>query len=198
MINIAITGGIASGKSMASEYLKNLGYTVIDADEMAREMTGPGGKAMPYIIEHFGREYINEDGSLNRIAMRDLVFNNPAKLSLLEAGTTNVVLADIEKIKKEREKAGDKVIFYDIPLLYEKNQQDKYDAVWVVTAERDIRKHRLVERDAMDDNMAELIMGAQEEEEKKIEDADFVIYNNGDLAELYRSIDDALDHYLNK
>ena len=197
MINIAITGGIASGKSMASEYLKNLGYTVIDADEMAREMTGPGGKAMPYIIEHFGREYINEDGSLNRIAMRDLVFNNPAKLSLLEAGTTNVVLADIEKIKKEREKAGDKVIFYDIPLLYEKNQQDKYDAVWVVTAERDIRKHRLVERDAMDDNMAELIMGAQEEEEKKIEDADFVIYNNGDLAELYRSIDDALDHYLN-
>ena len=198
MINIAITGGIASGKSMASEYLKNLGYTVIDADEMAREMTGPGGKAMPYIIEHFGREYINEDGSLNRIAMRDLVFNNPAKLSLLEAGTTNVVLADIEKIKKEREKAGDKVIFYDIPLLYEKNQQDKYDAVWVVTAERDIRKHRLVERDAMDDNMAELIMGAQEEEEKKIEDADFVIYNNGDLSELYRSIDDALDHYLNK
>ena len=197
MINIAITGGIASGKSMASEYLKNLGYTVIDADEMAREMTGPGGKAMPYIIEHFGREYINEDGSLNRTAMRDLVFNNPAKLSLLEAGTTNVVLADIEKIKKEREKAGDKVIFYDIPLLYEKNQQDKYDAVWVVTAERDIRKHRLVERDAMDDNMAELIMGAQEEEEKKIEDADFVIYNNGDLAELYRSIDDALDHYLN-
>ena len=197
MINIAITGGIASGKSMASEYLKNLGYTVIDADEMAREMTGPGGKAMPYIIEHFGREFINEDGSLNRIAMRDLVFNNPAKLSLLEAGTTNVVLADIEKIKKEREKAGDKVIFYDIPLLYEKNQQDKYDAVWVVTAERDIRKHRLVERDAMDDNMAELIMGAQEEEEKKIEDADFVIYNNGDLAELYRSIDDALDHYIN-
>ncbi len=197
MINIAITGGIASGKSMASEYLKNLGYTVIDADEMAREMTGPGGKAMPYIIEHFGREYINEDGSLNRTAMRDLVFNNPAKLSLLEAGTTNVVLADIEKIKKEREKAGDKVIFYDIPLLYEKNQQDKYDAVWVVTAERDIRKHRLVERDAMDDNMAELIMGAQEEEEKKIEDADFVIYNNGDLAELYRSIDDALDHYIN-
>ena len=197
MINIAITGGIASGKSMTSEYLKNLGYTVIDADEMAREMTGPGGKAMPYIIEHFGREYINEDGSLNRIAMRDLVFNNPAKLSLLEAGTTNVVLADIEKIKKEREKAGDKVIFYDIPLLYEKNQQDKYDAVWVVTAERDIRKHRLVERDAMDDNMAELIMGAQEEEEKKIEDADFVIYNNGDLAELYRSIDDALDHYIN-
>lgn len=197
MINIAITGGIASGKSMASEYLKNLGYTVIDADEMAREMTGPGGKAMPYIIEHFGREYINEDGSLNRTAMRDLVFNNPAKLSLLEAGTTNVVLADIEKIKKEREKAGDKVIFYDIPLLYEKNQQDKYDAVWVVTAERDIRKHRLVERDAMDDNMAELIMGALEEEEKKIEDADFVIYNNGDLAELYRSIDDALDHYMN-
>ena len=103
MINIAVTGGIASGKSRISEYLKSLGYTVIDADEMAREITGPGGKAMPYILEHFGAEYVNEDGSLNRAAMRDLVFRDPSKLEILERGTTNVVISDIDKIKKERE-----------------------------------------------------------------------------------------------
>ena len=195
MLNIAITGGIASGKSLVSEYLRTLGYTVIDADEMARAITAPGGKAMPYIVEKFGNDYVNEDGSLNRAAMRDLVFKNPEKLAVLEEGTTNVVLTDIEKIRKEKELAGEKVLFYEIPLLYEKNQQDNYDAVWVVTADRDIRKQRLIERDGMDESMSELIMDAQEEEDKKIESADFVIYNNGSITELRRSVDDALSHY---
>ena len=195
MINIAITGGIASGKSCISDYLKSLGYTVVDADEMAREITGPGGKAIPYILEHFGSEFVNEDGSLNRAAMRDLVFRDPSKLAILEEGTTNVVISDIEKIKKDRQAAGDKILFFDIPLLYEKNQEDNYDAVWVVTADREIRKERLAERDGLDEEMSELIMGAQEEDDKKIESADFVIYNNGSLNELHRSVDDALAHF---
>lgn len=195
MLNIAITGGIASGKSEASDYLKSLGYTVVDADQMAREITGPGGKAIPYIRDHFGDRFINEDGSLNRAAMRDLVFKNPAKLSLLEAGTTRVVLQDIEKIKAERSNAGDDIIFFDIPLLFEKNEQDNYDAVWVVTADRDIRIARMMQREGIDENMAELIMDAQDTEDKKIEAADYVIYNNGSIAELQRSVDDALAHF---
>ncbi len=196
MKNIAITGGIASGKTVASDYLRSLGYTVIDADEMSREMTAPGGKAMPFIIEHFGPDYLDEDGGLNRAAMRDLVFKNPDKLMILEAGTTDVVISDINKIKEERAAAGDKILFYDIPLLFEKNLQDDYDAVWVITSDRNIRKERLAERDNMDEKMAELIMDTQEDEDKKIEAADFVIYNNGSLAELERSVDDALVHFL--
>ena len=196
MKNIAITGGIASGKTVASDYLRSLGYTVIDADEMSREMTAPGGKAMPFIIEHFGPDYLDEDGGLNRAAMRDLVFKNPDKLMILEAGTTDVVISDINKIKEERAAAGDKILFYDIPLLFEKNLQDDYDAVWVITSDRNIRKERLAERDNMDEKMAELIMDTQEDEDKKIEAADFVIYNNGSLAELERSVDDALVHFI--
>lgn len=196
MKNIAITGGIASGKTVASDYLRSLGYTVIDADEMSREMTAPGGKAMPFIIEHFGPDYLDEDGGLNRAAMRDLVFKNPDKLMILEAGTTDVVISDINKIKEERAAAGDKILFYDIPLLFEKNLQDDYDAVWVITSDINIRKERLAERDNMDEKMAELIMDTQEDEDKKIEAADFVIYNNGSLAELERSVDDALVHFL--
>ena len=196
MKNIAITGGIASGKTVASDYLRSLGYTVIDADEMSREMTAPGGKAMPFIIEHFGPDYLDEDGGLNRAAMRDLVLKNPDKLMILEAGTTDVVISDINKIKEERAAAGDKILFYDIPLLFEKNLQDDYDAVWVITSDRNIRKERLAERDNMDEKMAELIMDTQEDEDKKIEAADFVIYNNGSLAELERSVDDALVHFL--
>ena len=100
MVNVAITGGIGSGKTEVTNYLISKGFTVIDADKMSREMTGAGGKAMPYILEHFGASFIMEDGSLDRAAMRDLVFKDPAKKKLLEEGTTKVVLADIEAIRK--------------------------------------------------------------------------------------------------
>ena len=196
MLTIAITGGIASGKSTATDYLKSLGYTVVDADAMAREITEAGGKAVPYIRENFGDEYILEDGSLDRAAMRDLVFKNPSKLALLEAGTTEVVIRDIEKLRKEREEAGDEILFFDIPLLFEKQQNDKYDAVWVITADREIRKARLAERDGLDSEIADLIMDNQQDEDLKIVKADFVIYNNGTVQELIRSVDDALAHYI--
>ena len=102
MITIAVTGGIGAGKSTVTDYLISKGYTVIDADKMSREMTGPGGKAMPYILEHFGPDFIKEDGSLDRGKMRDLVFQEPKYKAILEEGTTKVVLEDIEKIKEDK------------------------------------------------------------------------------------------------
>lgn len=195
MKTIAITGGIASGKSLTTEYLISRGYTVIDADEMARSITGSGGKAMPYIMEHFGAEYVNEDGSLDRAAMRDLVFNNPDKLRLLEKGTTDVILADIDKIKCERENAGDELIFFDIPLLFEKNEQDKYDFIWVITSDREIRKQRLMEREGIDEHMADLMIDSQQDEDTKIAAADYAIYNNVSRSELYHAVDEALSHF---
>ena len=96
MINIAITGGIGSGKTAVTNYLLSKGYTVVDADKMSREMTAAGGKAIPYIREKFGPSFILDDGSLDRARMRDLVFSDPSKKELLEEGTTKVVLEDIE------------------------------------------------------------------------------------------------------
>ena len=195
MINIAITGGIASGKTQVTNYLISKGYTVVDADRMSREMTAPGGKAMPYILEHFGPSFILEDGSLDRAAMRDLVFRDPSWKSILEEGTTKVVLEDIEAIKKERAASGDKVLFFDIPLLFETGSEDDYDAVWVVTADYEIRKRRIMERDGIDDSLIDLIMDSQEGEEKKVRLADNVIYNNGTLDELRESVDRTLRSY---
>ena len=102
MITIAVTGGIGSGKTEVTNYLISKGFTVVDADKMSREMTSAGGKAIPFIIENFGQSFILEDGSMDRAAMRDLVFKHPEKKKLLEEGTTKVVLEDIEAIKKER------------------------------------------------------------------------------------------------
>ena len=192
MITIAITGGIGAGKSTVTSHLISKGYTVIDADRMSREMTATGGKAMPYILEHFGPNFINEDGSLNRAAMRDLVFQEPKYKSVLEEGTTKVVLEDIEKIKKEKADSGEKALFFDIPLLFETHQESNYDQVWVVTADYEIRKERIMARDGIEPSIIDLIMDSQSEEERKVKSADVVFYNNGTVEELEAAVDKAL------
>ena len=195
MLSIAVTGGIGSGKSLVSEYIREAGFTVIDADAMSRAMTSAGGKAIPYIRENFGPEFINEDGSLNRAMMRDLVFRDPRKKALLEAGTTKVVLEDIEAIRREREQSGDRALFFDIPLLYETGTESDYDVVWVVTADYEVRAARVMARDGIDASIIDLIMGSQADEEYKISRADYVIINNGTTGELMSRVDDALRAY---
>lgn len=194
MLNIAITGGIGSGKTAATKYLMSKGYKIIDADEMAREITGPGGKAIPYILEHFGNSYINEDGSMNRVAMRDLVFNHPSYKKVLEEGTTKVVIADIEKIKEKSENNGETALFYVIPQLFEHNLQDDYDLVWVVSADYETRKARIRNRD-IPDNIIDLIIGSQAEDDERIRNSDEVIYNNSTKENLYKSIDVLIKKY---
>lgn len=193
MKTIAITGGIGSGKSTATKYLQEKGYIVIDADKMARELTEPGGRAIHYIREHFGNAYIREDGSMDRAKMRDLIFKDFSQKEILEEGTTKVVLKDIENIKAEAEKNDVHAIFFDIPLLFETKTHRDYDLVWVVTADRELRKERVILRDGIDEHIIELIIGSQSEEEDKIKLADEVIYNNGSIDELYKTIDKLLE-----
>ena len=195
MITIAITGGIGSGKTQVTNYLISKGFTVVDADRMSREMTAPGGKAIPYILEHFGPSFILEDGSLDRAAMRDLVFRDPSWKSVLEEGTTKVVLEDIEAIRKEKAENNEKALFFDIPLLFETGSEDDYDAVWVVTADYELRKNRIMERDGIDSSLIDLIMDSQEGEDRKVRLADNVIYNNGTFDELRESVDRVLKSY---
>lgn len=195
MLSIAITGGIGSGKTCVTDIIRSHGFTVIDADAMSREMTSAGGKAMPYIREKFGPEFIMEDGSLNRAAMRDLIFRDPAKKALIEEGTTKVVLEDIETIRRQKEKAGEKALFFDIPLLFETGTEGEYDAVWVVSADYDVRARRIMERDGIDAGMIGLIMDSQEDEETKKSGADLVISNNGTMEELEQAVEDALKSY---
>lgn len=192
MITIAITGGIGSGKSTVTEYLISLGFLVVDADAISREMTAPGGDAIPYIIEHFGAPYILEDGSMDRDAMRTLVYTNPKALEILEKGTTEAVIKRIDKIKSDASNSGYKVVFFDIPLLFEKNQQNNYDNVWVITADYNTRLKRVMARDNIKREDIEKIIQLQKNDDFKAKDADIIITNDGTLDELYSSIDKAL------
>lgn len=195
MLRIAITGGIGSGKTSVTEYLSSRGFDVIDADLIAHEMTGPGGSAIPYIIETFGSEYICPDGSMDRKKMSTRVYGDEKSLHLLEAGTTDRIADMIVSEMDEREKHGDAVAFADIPLLFEKNEQKRFDAVWLVTADREIRIKRLVARDGRKRDEILGIMVNQLEDVEKIELADDVIDNSGTIYELRSKLESLLKKY---
>ena len=102
------------------------------------------------------------------------------------------MLKDIEDIKKERAESNDKALFFDIPLLFETGSENDYDLVWVVTADYEVRKARVMARDSIDGGIIDLIMDSQANENKRAQLADQVIYNNGSLEDLRKSVDLAL------
>ena len=127
-----------------------------------------GKKTCKYIPVKF-----DKDGLITKASMIDNIISDD----------------DIEAIRKEREASGDKVLFFDIPLLFETGTHVDYDAVLVVTADYEIRKARIMERDGIDPAIIDLIMDTQSDEERKIAMADFVIFNNGTIEELHDAVD---------
>lgn len=192
MLKIAITGGIGSGKTTVTDYLESKGFLVIDADKISRKITSSGGKAIPYIKEKFGDEFILDDGSMDRAKMRDHIFTNPSAKILLEEGTTKVVIQDINEIIKQKEAAGDKVVFFSIPQLFENNLQEAYDQIWAVSADREIKKDRIMKRDNVPENIIDLIISTQAEDDYIVSNSDEIIYNNGTIVELHEAIDNLL------
>lgn len=195
MLNIAISGGIGSGKSTVTKYLISKGYTVIDADKMAREITSTGGKAIPYIKENFGEKYLLPDGSMDRAAMRDLVFRNPEAKKLLEEGTTKVVIQDIDDIKFKLKESGTTAVFYDIPMLFESNLHDDYDQIWTIVSDYELKKKRVMLRDNIPENIIDLIIGSQIEDDYRINKSTEVITNNESIDALYSKIDSLIIKY---
>ena len=195
MYTIAITGGIGSGKTAVTDYLSLLGYKVIDTDKLAHDITAPGGKAIPYILKNFGNEYLMEDGSMNRPLMRQLVYNNPEKRALLEAGTTEVIIKDTAlEIEKCRTR-GDKAVFVAIPLLFEKGSPSQYDLVWSVIADENLRLERVRSRDNFDENMIRNIFDIQASDAQRVAGSTDVIDNSGSLNQLYHQVNILLQKY---
>ena len=179
MKTIAITGGIGSGKSTVSDYLKEKGYIVLDADEISRAMTGTNGPALEPILLEFGAGVFDEEGNLDRKKLASIVFEDEEKLRKLEKITTDCVIAEIkEQVAHLKEEGFGGILFVDAPLIFEFNLQSMFDETWLITAGMETRINRVRLRDNMNRNDVKKRMEAQMPESEKEKLADFIINNS--------------------
>lgn len=180
-LRIGLTGGVASGKSAVAERLLARGVPVLDADQIARELTEPGAAALSEIIHAFGMGYRLPDGSLNRRALRELVFEDRDARLRLE----KILHPRIRALLEERAAASSApYVLIAVPLLAEVGRYAWLDAVVVVDVPRALQRARLLVRDGVDAALAERMLDAQATRQQRLVIADYVIDNTGSLAEL--------------
>ncbi|MBO4695791.1 MAG: dephospho-CoA kinase [Lachnospiraceae bacterium] len=178
---IGITGGVGSGKSHVCKLIeRHLGYPVIDSDSISKEQMEPGGTALKKVLETFGSQFANEDGTLNRSALADLVFNDPEKLKMLNAITHPAVIEEIKERIGEYAKKNIPFVFVESALACSAGYRSFCDELWAVTAPETVRRYRLMKgRGYTDEKIASLFSGQMPEEElKKLCDKEIV---NGNL-----------------
>lgn len=188
MLLVALTGNIASGKSVVARMLADLGATVIDADELSREVVRPGTPALAAIVSRWGTGVLNPDGTLNRAAMRAIVFANDADRAALNAIVHPEVKRRRDELQAEARARGEPVVIAVIPLLFEAALERDYDRVILVDAPDELRLERMVRTRGIGAVEASRMMAAQIPAAQKRQRADFVIENDADLDTLRRSV----------
>jgi len=183
---IGLTGGIASGKTMITDYLRSLGAVVIDADEVSRELTKAGNPVLDEIAEAFGEDCLDESGNLRRRELGRVIFNDEAARKRLNDITHPKIEAVVKDLIKKYEDAGEKAIIYSAPLLLERGDSIEVDEIWVVALNPDAQISRMLARDGLDRDEAMKKLSAQSGLEEKLRRADKVIDNNGSPGESKR------------
>lgn len=194
---IGLTGGIATGKSTVSKMLLKKGYKVIDADMISREVVEVGKPAYYDIVDTFGLGILLEDKTINRKKLGRIIFDN-----LVIRNTINKIIHPrvISQIKEEIEEAckDNKIIFVDIPLLFEVMDQIhlyniEFEEIWLVYSNLETQLARLMERDNIDNTEAMSKINAQIDIEEKRAKSTKTLYNNGDLKELEKNLNIMID-----
>ena len=195
---IGITGSIACGKSTVSREMMRRGFPVIDGDALSRELTGPGGEAVPSIRSVFGDRYINQDGSMNRRAMGRLVFADDRSREQLDLLMDPFLRSlTIRKIEQARA-SGAKLCFLDMPLLFEKGYDSLCDSVWCVWLPEDLQLERLMERDGYTREEALSRIRAVLSSDRKADLSSAVIDNSGSVEETLRQSSTLLERELER
>lgn len=200
MLDVGLTGGIASGKSAVASRLVELGAVLIDADAMARHVLEPGTEALAAVVEAFGQELVGPDGSLDRQALGRLVFAEPQARETLNGIVHPRVRAEAARIREAAAAAetGERplVIVQDIPLLVETGQAGAFDLVVTVQAPRSERIRRMVADRGMSEDDAVARMAAQASDEERAAVSDIVLVNDGTVEQLWRAVDGLWDEKL--
>lgn len=186
---IGITGGIGSGKSTISRILYDLGARIVDADKIAREVVRKGEKAYEEITAFFGRDILDDGGELDRKKLAALVFDNKEKLEVLTSITHKYIIERmIQSIEKEKDEGKAEIVVIDAPIPVEHGFVDMVDEIWVVTADKDIRIRRIMDRSGYTLEEALKRVEAQKKEEEYLKLADEIICNNGGIEELEKQV----------
>ena len=189
MLLIALTGNIASGKSEVAQIFADLGATVIDSDELAREAVRPGSPAIGAIVARWGNRILNRDGSLNRAALRSIIFSSESDRQALNAIVHPEVKRLRDELVAEARARGDAIVVSAIPLLFEVGLEKEFDRVILVDAPDDVRLSRLVHRRGLSAVDAQRMMAAQMPASAKRPRAHIVIDNVHDLKALRRAVE---------
>lgn len=186
---IGLTGNIGTGKSTILQMLRERGARTIDADKVAHEVMAPGGRAYPAIVEAFGEAILMPDGAIDREKLGQIVFDDPAKLSLLEQIVHPAVL---EQISAEAEAASEEVVVIEAIKLLEAGMSVALcDQIWVVVSPVEQQIQRLMESRGMSREDAEARMASQSPQAFKVSHADVVIDNSGSIEDLEKQVDAA-------
>lgn len=182
MLVIGLTGGIASGKSLAARYFEALGVVVIDADVLAREVVVPGSGGLEAVIEAFGNEVLAADGTLERAALRRRIFDDDEARERLEGILHPRIRALMDARVEARRSAGDPYCITVVPLLVETGRAAHCDRVLVVDAPESVQIARLQARDGTDASAARAMLARQSSRARRLACADDVIVNGDAVA----------------
>ena len=175
---LGITGSIASGKSTVSGMFQARGALLVSADQLAREAVLPGSATLARLVERFGGDILLANGELNRTRLGALVFADPAARRDLEAIMHPAIAALAETRLRCLRRAGETLIVYEAPLLFEVGAEGRVDRVLVVRIDPGVQLQRLMRRDGLDEAAARLRIAAQMPQAEKLARADFVIDNS--------------------
>jgi dephospho-CoA kinase len=188
-LKVALTGGIASGKTLVSDLLEIYGCHIIDLDVIAREVVVPGTEGLKELIEIFGKSILLTDGTLNRKHLRDELYKKGRNRALIEQILHPKIL---KKMKTSMDECQEEIIVIVIPLLVEKNLWEPFDRAIVVDCEIETQLSRLISRENIDKDKAEVMLMAQASREQRLQLNDYlptdVIENNSQISDLKEKV----------
>ncbi len=189
IIKIAVTGGAGSGKTSVCNRLKEWGLNVISSDTLAREVVASGTDAFKNIINYFGKKVLLPDGDLNRSMLRRIITGDDVARSALERFVHPKITKLVQLKMAQAEQEGERFVVVEVPLLFELGIQDRFDVVVLISAERELRVQRLMQRDSISKKEAKDLLDVQMTDAEKAPKSDFIIKNNDNTKKLMRSVD---------
>ena len=184
---IGITGGISSGKSTVTNFLRHRGFQVVDADAVVHQLQKPGGRLFQALVQHFGQEIILENGELNRPLLASLIFSNHEEREWSKQIQGEIIREELATLR-DQFALTEAIFFMDIPLLFEQGYESWFDEVWLIYLDRDTQIERLMNRDKLSLESAESRLASQWSLDKKKKLATHIIDNSGSLDQLLSQI----------